>query len=77
MKCDIKNLPKSEVEITIELSEEELKPYMEQAAIRLSEKTKIEGFRPGKASYDVVRARFGEHAILEEATEEIVRKNYV
>lgn len=77
MKIDVKNLEKSEVEITIELSPEELKPYMEAAAIRLSEKTKIEGFRPGKASYEVVRARFGEHAILEEAAEEIVRKNYV
>lgn len=77
MKIEVKNLPKSEVELIIELSEEELKPYMERAAIRISQKTKIEGFRPGKASYDIIRARVGEHAILEEGTEEIVRKSYV
>ncbi|MFC1612517.1 trigger factor [Patescibacteria group bacterium] len=77
MKCDIKNLPKSETELIIELSQEEMKPYMESAATRISQKSKIEGFRPGKASYDIVRARVGEHAILEEAVEEAVRKTYV
>ena len=77
MKIDIKNLEKSQVEITVELTQEEIKPYMETAAKQISEKTKIEGFRPGKASYDIVRARVGEQAILEEAAEAIVRKNYV
>lgn len=77
MKTDIKNIEKSQVEITIELSQEELKPYLEHAAERLASKTKIEGFRPGKAPYDIVRARFGEHAILEEATGEIVKKTYL
>jgi len=76
MKCDIKKLPKSELELTIIVETDELKPFMEKAAQELSEKTKIEGFRPGKASYDVVKARFGEHAILEEAAEDIVRKNF-
>jgi len=77
MKTDIKNLPKSQVEITIELSEEELKPYLERASERLASQSKIEGFRPGKAPYDIVKARFGEHAILEEATSEIVKKTYL
>jgi len=77
MKTNVKNLDKSQVELTIELTEEEIKPFLEKAALSISEKTKIEGFRPGKASYDIVRARVGEHAILEEAAESIVRKNYV
>lgn len=76
MKCDIKNLPKSEIELTITLEAEELAPYMQKAAGHLSEHSKIEGFRPGKASYDIVKARFGEHAILEEAADDIVRKNF-
>ena len=76
MKTDIKHLPKSEVEITIEISADELAPYMQKAAERISEQTKIEGFRPGKAPYNVVRARFGEAAVLEEAAESIVKKTY-
>jgi trigger factor len=43
----------------------------------MSQKSKIEGFRPGKASYDVVKGRFGEIAILEEALPELVRKQLV
>ncbi len=38
--------------------------------------SKIEGFRPGKAPYDIVKSRFGEQAILEETADAIVRKNY-
>ncbi|MFA5133324.1 MAG: trigger factor [Patescibacteria group bacterium] len=76
MKCNIKKLPKSELELLITVENDELKPFMEKAAQKLSEQTKIEGFRPGKASYDIVKARFGEHAILEEAAEDIVKKNF-
>src|SRR3989344_6015155 len=76
MDIKLKNLPKSEMEITIELSAEELNPYMQKAAEHISEHAKIEGFRPGKAPYDIVRGRFGEAAILEEASESIVKKTY-
>ncbi|PIR67014.1 MAG: trigger factor [Parcubacteria group bacterium CG10_big_fil_rev_8_21_14_0_10_36_14] len=77
MKCNVKNLEKSQVELTVELSWDEVKPYLERAAEELSQKSKIEGFRPGKAPYDIVRARFGEHAILEAAAEKIIMKNFV
>ena len=76
MKCVVKNLPKSQIEITITLSTEEVKPYMQKAAEHMSEHSKIEGFRPGHAPYDIVKSRFGEQAILEEAADVIVRKNY-
>ncbi len=49
---------------------------MQKAAEHISEHSKIEGFRPGKAPYDIVKSRFGEQAILEEASDSIVRKNY-
>lgn len=76
MKCVIKNLPKSQAELIITVDTEECKPLIEKAAQRMSEQSKIEGFRPGKAPYDIVKARFGEHAILEEAAEDIVKKNF-
>jgi trigger factor len=49
---------------------------MKKAAEHMSEQSKIEGFRPGHAPYDIVKSRFGEQAILEEAADTIVRKNY-
>lgn len=76
MKSEVKKLPKSMVEITVELSVEELKPYLEKAAAKISETAKIEGFRPGKAPYNIVVGKFGEMAILQEAIDDIISKTY-
>ncbi len=77
MTYDIKDLPKSQKEVRVTVEASELKPFMERAAIELSQKVKIEGFRPGKASYDVVAKRVGEMAILEEALPRLVQKQLV
>ena len=77
MKYTVKDLPKGMKEIHVEFPASELKPHMEAAATRLSTQTKIEGFRPGKASYDVMVGRFGEGPILEEALPNVVRKSLV
>jgi trigger factor len=69
-------LPKSQLELTIEVSLEELKPYLKQAVNELSEKNKIEGFRPGKAPYEIVKQRLGDMAILQQATNSIIGKTF-
>lgn len=76
MKIEKKNLEKSQIELTIEVSLEELKPYLDKAAQELSEKHKIEGFRPGKAPYEIVKQRLGDMAILQQATNEIIGKTF-
>ncbi len=77
MKTDIKDLPKGQKEITIELTVEEYKPFLEKAAEKLSQKTSIPGFRPGKASYDVLKQRLGEGEIWQAAFEFAVHKTLV
>ena len=76
MKSEVKRLPKSLVEISVEVSPEELVPFMKKAAEKISETAKIEGFRPGKAPYDIIKAKFGEMAILQEALDSIIIKTY-
>ena len=70
-------LPKNGLKLTFTLTQEEAQPYLEEAAKRLSEQTSIPGFRPGHASFDVIKQRLGEMKILEEALESIVRKSFV
>jgi trigger factor len=77
MKTEAKKLPKSQVEIIVELAVEELNPYLEKAAIKISEEIKIDGFRPGKAPYDVIKQKVGEMAILQEATDDIISQTYL
>lgn len=74
MKIDKKILEKSQVELSIELSAEEFAPYIEKGVKKLSEKIKIEGFRPGKAPLEVLKAKVGEMSILEEAAQLAINK---
>lgn len=66
MNISKKDLGKSQIEITVELSAEEFKPYVLRGAEKVSEQVKIEGFRPGKAPYEILKAKIGEMTILEE-----------
>ncbi len=77
MQCTTKKLPKSVIELTVEVSLDEARPFLENAAKELTKERPIPGFRPGNASYDVVKSRYGEMAIYETALEPIVRKYYV
>lgn len=76
MKINSKKLEKNQMELIIEVSVEEMKPNLEAAASRLAKEIKIEGFRPGKAPYDVIKSRVGEMAILEEAMNDVVGKTF-
>ncbi|MFA5188179.1 MAG: trigger factor [Patescibacteria group bacterium] len=76
-KYDLKKLPKSQVEILVTISFEELKPFLEKATQQLSEQTKIDGFRPGKVPLEILKKKVGEMKILEEAAALAVEKSYV
>jgi trigger factor len=76
MKVTSKELPKSQVELTIELSEEEIAPYVQDAAKRISQEVEVKGFRKGKVPYDVLKEHVGEQVIYEEAFNAIVEETY-
>ncbi|PIR94810.1 trigger factor [Candidatus Falkowbacteria bacterium CG10_big_fil_rev_8_21_14_0_10_37_6] len=69
-----KNNNNKELEITIELAWEELKPYLNKASEKISQDVKVEGFRPGKAPYDVLKKKVGEMTILQEAANIAIQK---
>ncbi|MEK7209461.1 MAG: trigger factor [Patescibacteria group bacterium] len=60
MKVESKNLPKSQLELSVELSANELAPYFDAAAAELSRQNSIKGFRPGFAPKDVVARELGQ-----------------
>ena len=65
MKIQSQNLQKSQMGLIIEVPTEEMQAFLEKAAARLSLKTKIDGFRPGKVPFDMAKKHFGEMAIME------------
>ncbi len=76
MNYTIARLPKSELEVNVTLTFTEFEPHVKRAAAQISEETLIEGFRKGKAPYNVVAQRVGEHFIGERAADLAVHAIY-
>ncbi len=73
----IEDQDKNTIKLTFTITLEEAQPYLDEAVERLAKTTSIPGFRPGNAGYEVVKNRFGEMKIYEEALEPLVRKSYI
>lgn len=76
MQITKKDLEKNQVELSIEVSLEEMKPHLEKAASKMSQNSKLPGFRPGKAPYELIKNKFGEMAIYQEALDMIVSDSF-
>ena len=76
MKIETENLDDRQVQLTVELDDDRLDRAMQSAAKRLGRNSKIAGFRPGKAPYDVLLRKFGEDVIFDEALESLVQELY-
>ncbi|MBI3420906.1 MAG: trigger factor [Candidatus Sungbacteria bacterium] len=76
MHHTLTKLPKSQVEVLVTLPFSEFEPHVKKAAALISEEVAIEGFRKGKAPYEIVRDKVGEHAIYERGAEEAVHRTW-
>jgi trigger factor len=73
MKITSKQLPKNQVEITVEVPVEKLDKYLTQAVEKIAKNIKIDGFRSGKIPYNIIKQRIGEMSIYQEALDFIIR----
>jgi trigger factor len=69
-----KELEKSRFELLVTLTWDEFKIYLEKGAEAVSESVKVEGFRPGKVPYEVLKQKVGEMTILEETARVAINK---
>ena len=67
MKSAVEKLSDTRTKLTIEVSFEELAPYLARASKALSETINVPGFRKGKVPAALVEQRVGRAAILDEA----------
>lgn len=68
--------PKSTIQLEIELPPERLDRAIGEAVRTLSRRTRVAGFRPGKAPRPVLERHLGPGAVLEEAVEHLVQAAY-
>ena len=76
MKIDTEALEDRQVQITVEIPDERLQAAMRSTARRLSRETRIPGFRPGKAPYNIIINKFGEEIVFEEALDDLGKEIY-
>jgi len=73
---EIKILPKSQVEITGEITAEDFSKYWPKAIKKLAGEISLPGFRPGKIPENILVEKIGEKAVLEESAEMALAEEY-
>src|SRR6478672_8102610 len=68
--------PKSTVQLQIELPPDRLDRAVDVAVRTLARRTRIPGFRPGKAPRPVLERHLGPGVVLDEAVEHLVSDGY-
>ena len=76
MNVTVTPAPRSSLSVRVELPPERLDSAISEAVRHLSQRTKIHGFRPGKAPRVVVERVVGSEALLEEAMDHLVQRAY-
>jgi trigger factor len=76
MKVTATPAPKSSVQLEIEVPAEKLSAAIGEAVRHVSQRTRIAGFRQGKAPRSVVERVVGPTAVLDEAVEHLVDRSY-
>ncbi|MEA4908607.1 MAG: trigger factor [Chloroflexi bacterium] len=76
MKIETELREDHQMKVTAELDAEVLEQFKHRAARKISKETKIPGFRPGKAPYDIVKRMVGDDLLEREAVELMVDEYY-
>lgn len=76
MKIETTPHENHQVKIVAEFDADDFAGYKRRAARKIAKKTKIPGFRPGKAPYDIVERLVGSAVIQEEAIEILIDDQY-
>ena len=76
MKIETQPIEDHQVKITAELDTENFDQYKHRAARKIAQESKIPGFRPGKAPFDVVRRIYGDDMIEKQAVELLIDDVY-
>lgn len=66
MQVSVEKLPKSEIKLTIIITDDELASYREKAAVSLSKKVNVPGFRGGNAPAFAIEGQVGKEAFFQE-----------
>lgn len=77
MSITVKQLPKSEVLITVEIGPEKAQLFFDDAEKALAKNISLKGFRKGKVPFEIAKTHIASKDILEKGAELAVAKTYL
>ncbi len=77
MQTSIQKLANSSIEFKIEVPAEEFKSFVDKAVLEIGQEIEIEGFRKGKAPREMIEKQVGQEKILQRASQECIKENYL
>lgn len=77
MQTNVQKLKDARIELKIDVPAEEFKSFIDKAVLEMGKNVEVQGFRKGKAPKDVIEKHLGQDKILQYASEDCVRENYV
>jgi len=77
MENTIKDLEKSQKEISVKVSNDEMQKFIEKATEEIAKSVELDGFRKGKVPKEVVRQKVGAEKIYEEAAHMAIEETYL
>lgn len=76
MKIETQTIENHQAQLTVEIDPAPLEEAKHRAALKLAKRSKIPGFRPGKAPYAMIVRHIGEATIVEEAMDILIDDIY-
>jgi trigger factor len=76
LKIESERLDDHQVKLTVEFDDDTFESAKRRAARQIAKRTKIPGFRPGKAPYHIILRSVGEQAVTERAMEFLIDDQY-
>lgn len=76
MNVEIKKLPKSKVELKIEITPKELNEFQEKAILNLAKNLQIKGFRKGQVPKEIIRQKIDKSDLVKETTDLAIKETY-
>lgn len=76
MNIEKEILENRQAKLTVDYTPEEFEAFKRRAAKKISKTSKVPGFRPGKAPYQVILNHFGEGTIIQEAIDILLDDDY-
>lgn len=76
-KFEMEKIAGSQIKLQMSLPAKSFEKVIKQVAEHIAGHTKIDGFRQGKAPFDMIKKTVGAERLLQEGAEEAMKQNYV